>query len=368
MKRLIISNTHYQTIIAVQLTTTLFKDDEVVLLISDHSNGAEDVARRLKEQHLFADVRYFISRELLYEKKVKGNIWDCVSFVGFRKNRYKYYLEKIDNLYFDELLVFNFEADIYGLFSILYMYNKNIRISRFEEGILSYVNKESTSKKLMLSCYLRNVFGKKSALDAKQNFYCFYPSFYAGDYQAIQIPKINADSICVEVLKKAFNVNDSVIDYKEKYIFFTSVYDFEGGEPIGEYEIVKYIANLVGKDNILIKLHPRDNRGLYQQEGFRVDKNSSIPWEIIQLISNFENKVFLTATSGVLLSSNTMSSQPVRSLYLYNMCNLDNNYAKQTTQELRNILEDKSIGSEFGFVKIVEKRDELEWIIERNTY
>lgn len=78
------------------------------------------------------------------------------------------------------------------------------------------------------------------------------------------------------------------------------------------------VANLVGKDNLLIKIHPRDLRTIYSDNGFNVDKNSLIPWEAIQLSSDFSDKVFLTINSGSVLSGSTMSEKPVKTFICIN--------------------------------------------------
>ncbi len=117
----------------------------------------------------------------------------------------------------------------------------------------------------------------------------------------------------------------------KKYFFFTSVYDFEGGEPIGEYELVCKIADLVGKENLLVKTHPRDVRTIYEDEGFIVDKNSDIPWEAIQLSKDFSDKVFLTATSGSVLAGSFMSENPPKTFFMHKCCNVSGNYSAQKT-------------------------------------
>ncbi|HGT1350754.1 TPA: hypothetical protein ACMUTV_003105, partial [Enterococcus faecium] len=124
------------------------------------------------------------------------------------------------------------------------------------------------------------------------------------------IPLVTAGSRTALQLSDIFN---PMIDiYKEKkYIFFTSVYDFEGGEPVGEYELVCKIADLVGKDNLIVKTHPRDVRTIYKDNGFIEDKNSSIPWEAIQLSGDFNDKIFMTINSGSVISGSTMSAKPV---------------------------------------------------------
>ena len=70
MKRiLIIANTYYQMIVAIQLQNTLFQNDEVVLLLSDHSKGTDAIVKKLKQQKTFAQVEYLQSLNFLRNYK-----------------------------------------------------------------------------------------------------------------------------------------------------------------------------------------------------------------------------------------------------------------------------------------------------------
>lgn len=99
------------------------------------------------------------------------------------------------------------------------------------------------------------------------------------------------------------------------------------------------VADLVGKDNLLVKTHPRDKRTIYSDNGFKVDKNSNIPWEAIQLSKDFSDKVFLTVNSSSVLAGSFMSEKTVKTFYLYKLCNVENNsLAKQGVETLENLL------------------------------
>lgn len=166
------------------------------------------------------------------------------------------------------------------------------------------------------------------------------------------------NSKTARILGKIFRPDTS--GYTQKYIFFTSVYDFEGGEPIGEYELVLKVANLVGKDNLLIKIHPRDLRTIYSDNGFNVDKNSLIPWEAIQLSSDFSDKVFLTINSGSVLSGSTMSEKPVKTFYMYKLCNIkENRSCQKNAQDIEALLCKSSMKEVFRNVKIAEKIEDI---------
>lgn len=142
--------------------------------------------------------------------------------------------------------------------------------------------------------------------------------------------------------------------------FFTSVYDFEGGNPIGEYELVCKVAKLVGIDNLLVKTHPRDSRTIYKDHGFNVDVNSSIPWEAIQLSGDFSDKVFLTINSGSVLSGSTMSEKPVKTFYMYKLCDIkENKSCQKNAQDIEALLCESSMKEVFRNVRIAEKIEDI---------
>ena len=141
--------------------------------------------------------------------------------------------------------------------------------------------------------------------------------------------------------------------YPQKYIYFAGTLDFEGGKPIGEFELVQKIAKQVGKENLLVKVHPRDTRSVYAEEGLLVDKNSSKPWEIIQMLGDFSNKVFLTATSGSVLAGNFLTTNPVPTFYMYKCCDTDKNIsALKNVNNIELLLHEKSMQKIFCGIKI----------------
>lgn len=354
MRHLLISNTHYQTIVAVQLAQTLFKEDEVVLLISDHSKGAENVVKQLKILKCFTEVDFVENRNLIYNFSRRDMFQDFLDFTFKKKNRYSYYFKNIKNLYFDDIIIYNFENDIFGLYIQLSSYNKNIKVSLFEEGLFSYENSIRINRLNRYTNNWRKLFSKKTIDTAFENFYCYFPKLYKQNLTPVGIPLICQSSPSVEILKRAFGVQLQNLKYNEKYIIFTSVYDFEGS-PIGEYDLICRIADLVGKENILVKEHPRDTRGLYKKSGFKVDSNSHIPWEIIQLSMNFSDKVFITATSGSVLAGSLMTENKPNIFYMFNCCHISDNIAAvHTVSEISRILNDVNVKELFSNVHIAK--------------
>ena len=356
MKRiLIIANTYYQLIMALQLKKTIFWNDEVVLFLSDRSNNAKNVYDHLKNGQYFDQVKYIETKFLVNKKSIIEKASNFFENVYVSNNRYKYFFEGIDNLYFDEMVSFNIDIMIYNFFAILYDINHNIKLSGFEEGILSYNAQKLVFPGAKQICKIRKVFGLNPVDNAYLNFYCFFPQLYDGIFHAVKVPLITENPEIIEILRDIFEIHDSDLYYPQKYIYFASVYDFEGGRPIGEIDIVRKIAKTVGNENLIVKVHPRDSRTAYTNEGIQVDKNSSKPWEAIQLLGDFSNKVFLTATSGSVLAGSFLSVYPIKTFYMYKLCDVsDNNSALVSTKNIELLVNDVSMKGVFEKVNIAE--------------
>lgn len=359
---LIIANTYYQLIISIQMRLTIFKDYEVVFLLSDQSINSDVIARRLAELNVFEQVCYIELKGLVNNRKKIDKIADFVDISFKKNNRYTYYLKELERLHFDEIICFNYHIDIIGLYSFLSKENPEIRVSLMEEGILSYPYvthfEETIGRKIIEQT--RKLQGKRTIENAGYRLYCFYPELYNGVFEAVPVPKISKDSECAKVLRSVFRISDDMLNYPQKYIFFSSVYDFSCGKPIGEFELVKQIGDLVGRENLIIKCHPRDTREIFESEGFEVDTNSSIPWEAIQLSGDFSDKIFVTATSGSVLAGSFMSENSPKTFYLYPLCDISGNSGAQgTARNIYKLLHNESMKMVLNKVQIAEKIEEI---------
>ena len=255
MKRLVLSNTYYQLLFAIQLRLTIFKNDEVSILISDHSNNAEIVAGHLKKLHLFSEVCYIQTQGSKDSRNRIDKISDFISIAFGNKNKYSSYISKLENTEFDEFLTFNYDIRAYGVYSDLAQFNKDIKVSRFEESLLTYSTEIMFTNRRRIIGFFRKLQGKPAIESTLKYFYCFYPELYKGPLEAIGVPTISNNSKIADIIDDIFDIDKTKLKYDARYIFFTSVYDFEGGEPIGEFELACKIRDLVGNDNLLIKLH-----------------------------------------------------------------------------------------------------------------
>lgn len=351
---LFVCNTYFQLIVAVQLKLTLFSNDSVTLILSNHSNNSGKVFKSISDMNFFEHCFYIEVKQKSRKKTLFQKVNSLISYTFGDDSMWETMGINIQ----DEIIYYGQGDEIYSLFSYLYRKNNMLKVSRMEEGILSYSGGLSCGKRTRISKSIRHFMRKKSIDELYHSFYCFYPEFYKGNMNPVKIPTI--DNRLGEVLTQLFNVKISLDEYKEKYIFFSSVYDFEGGEPIGELDLIKQIAKLVGKENLLVKIHPRDNKKRFIEEGLKVDANSSVPWEVIQLGRDFSKHVFMTANSTSVLSVSLLQEKTPKVIYLYKLCRLFGNAALQNSvQEIESLVQMDFVKKSNVTIAIAENIDTI---------
>lgn len=359
---LCVCNTYYQLLMVIQLKLTILKNKKVTLYISDHSRNSKSIVDNLKKINIFYKVEYIKTWELDHKNR---NIFQHLYSVWeiFRGN-IDYINSKIGKEVYDEIFFYNYDIAICSIFGVLIKKNKNLKCYRFEEGLLGYglsiCNKDmELSGRLKILYLLKKIFGQPILKEKIEYYYCLYPNLYKGSLKPKCISFFDLkNKNFVLLLKKIFKI--PTLDYKEKYIFFTSVCDFEGGKPIEELKIIRKISSIVGKENLLIKMHPRDRRDIFKKEGFHIDKRNDIPWEVICLSYNFKDHIFLTTVSGCVLFSSLMKENSPKILFLYKLCYLEENYtAKNALKYLNDYLNNDLSRKNFYNVSIISNLEEI---------
>ena len=308
MKRLIICTTYSQLILAVQLKLTLFKEDLVDLWLSDTSKGAEFVYKNLKDIHLFQKVSYVKYQDFLYNQGVVKNLVDIVRFNFGLIREYPLY---------DEIIFYNLTLKIYEIADYYHKIDYNTKWSRFEEGIFSYNTDIAKSNRVAITRMLRKFTNRPDVFILISRFYCVFPSLKDThkEWEFVAIPDFSVTiSSLRDYLNHIFNYYPEKLN---RYIYFASSSDIDK-TPYGETNFVLKLADYVGKDNLLVKMHPRDNRSVYADYGIKVMENSYIPWEVIQMNIESSECTFLTVNSGSFISITAMLNKPVCGYFLYN--------------------------------------------------
>ncbi|MEI3228023.1 MAG: hypothetical protein V8S39_13340 [Lachnospiraceae bacterium] len=359
MKNIIcMCNTYFQLITAIQLKLTIFDKDNVSLIISDYSNDSYNICRNVRNVGLFENCYHIEIKDKNSKKKtVKEKISQCLNMINGKDKLWEGYLTGK----FDEIIYYSQLDEIYTLYAKLSKINPDIKVSRYEEGIFSYEGGVWSCFKVKVVDFIRHLFGKPVLKNEYLNFYCFYPELYIGKFNCIKIPTIHKNDKIQKILRQIFVLSEDINRaYNYKYIYFSSVYDFEGGQSIHELELVRKISNLVGNNNLLVKVHPRDDIQRFKKAGLNVDANSNIPWEVIQLSGDFSEKVFLTVNSSSALSGSLLADNSLKIYYMYLLCDTaENKNAEKSVNVISRLISSDFVKKRGLEIKVVQDIQEI---------
>lgn len=370
-KIICVCNTYYQLLVLLQMKMTVFRKDSVTLLLSDHSTDASVISDRLSKSNIFDKVIFIKTKDSL--DFVHGSIRNVFISARTAFGKFSFYRHLLNAPLYDKFLFFSFNVSSNLLFNILSARNPDIECARFEEGLLSYnlsipsCNMENKGK-MRLIHYLRKIFFGFDLKSSVKKFYCMFPEFYCPRIPTSQIP-YSEETILKgrDILSNIFQIDRVSLSYPQKYIFFSCTGDFEGDEPLGEYALVETIAGIVGKENLLIKKHPRDTRNLYEKNGFHVDNASSVPWEVIELNYDFSHHIFLSAVSSTGLLNCMIQEKTPPILFLYPLCKNrgKNQIMENSIHSLEILLKQDEKTNYFNKVKIIKNWDSFSDFIKK---
>ena len=316
---LFISNTYMQLITAIQLKLSIFKDAQADLILSDHSVNAHSICERLQSCGIFSRIHNINSKKIIYEQGKLADLKDVVSVTFHLGDKFKSLLWQ-DTAY-HAIFYYNLEPLLACAYDESVKNGVKPQCICYEEGILSYesiVYGYNAGPRMKAIHYLRGLLHKENVSDLTKDFYIYYPELFPSDRGAChKIPRLSReDHIFIKTVNAIFDYHPEEERYPQKYLFFASSADIDGN-PVGETELVMQISDMVGKENFLVKMHPRDGRHVYEEQGITVSRNSAVPWEVIQLNHHFEDHVFLSVSSGSVLNASAMLGDRIPTYYLY---------------------------------------------------
>ena len=177
-------------------------------------------------------------------------------------------------------------------------------------------------------------------------------------FEILPIKKVQKDDKeYINMLNVIFGYNSMNDIYDKKIVFFEESY-YADGNDIGDVEIVNYIASVVGKENIFIKIHPRNPINRFAELGYKTNRNTVIPWEITAMNEDFSDKTLITIASGSSITSYFMSSNEAgKSILLYDMEGIDKSKLTPTIDVF------DAICKKVGYFIYPKTKDELKQIL-----
>lgn len=179
-------------------------------------------------------------------------------------------------------------------------------LASYGHDVFAYAEKDDINhERYKTQSILHHVSGQYLYLPELYSVKCSYPIFPFPDFN---------DSV-KRYLLELYGEPEEI---QEPYIVFTSCFP-ENKYTTNELDLIQQFSKIVGKENIVIKQHPRAVHNPYSVRGYHVLPNSNIPWEVYLLSGAMENKIFVSSCSYAVFSSYSIFKKNVPVFLLYKM-------------------------------------------------
>lgn len=302
----------YQLMNAIQIKITLLKDKPADLLLSDHTNF-DLLIPALRESGIFGEVKR------LYSKKKADEYWTYTK--EERKNISRQPQEYVDMDVFDKEY-----TEFYISFETAYaklMYYAMVqtgmhpKVHLFEDGMATYVC--DVNKRCMGDGMDHEFYKTDKFIDNIERLLLYDPVLFTGEKMPFPIEKIPAVDYRNKDIKDIFHgIFGEAKLPKEKFIFLEEAF-FDDKIPSNDLELVLRIADIVGKDQMIVKLHPRNKVNRFKEYGFKTMEHTQVPWEITLMDEDITDKILFTVSSNASITSKLIFEKNMNVIMLYRM-------------------------------------------------
>lgn len=276
-------------------------DDSADIILSERMNGANDIAFRMKETNLFNDVAVL---KVKYSDNLRINsVLKLKNFNSFAKKYRK-------NRKYDILYTASMDYFINTLFDYLKRKNPHLILNYYEDGTASYTRRLSAyyelfKKPVGIKNLSHNNAFRKNTIYGSINDYCVFNSklieWFPEGSKVAELDKIDVkDERFKKIINHIFNYENLEDRYEEKYIFFEESFYADTGYT-EDIDLIEILAGIVGKENLLIKIHPRNPKNRFKESGYKTNKDTSVPWEVIAMnIDLSDKKIIAVASTSII--------------------------------------------------------------------
>ena len=343
-KCLFLVNTPYQLMIAINLRKAEYANYDADVVITDNISDHKDLLDSVRCVGIFENVIAYNIKELYPDKN------------GVALARRLFGDKNIFDKAYDYYLFANLDHGASGIYRMLCKRNRHIKAIMFEDGYASYSGWYSdfltmygsipydgnVYKRLILKTWFHrlvdNVFCHvEKMLVFNPSIMTYKPSFRVESMKPIDVK----NSELVETYNRIFKYDPSVDSYKEPIIFFEESY-YADGYNVNDVEIVEKIASIVGKEKLFVKTHPRNPDNRLKKLGYKTNKNTSIPWEVICMNIDLSEKTLITIASVAAIVPATMLGKKYNGILLMKMIPDDSCLKKNITNLYEKVCEEHS--------------------------
>ncbi|MCD7956291.1 MAG: hypothetical protein LUG93_11205 [Lachnospiraceae bacterium] len=324
MSKIFICDNVYTTFVAIVMKVQMFSEDEVDIILNNRTPDSDSRAERLRKKNLFRNVYYFNTYDCYNDSRKVGPYCrktKCM-FMGCRKYTNQLVLDYTD------IYTLHAECLTSAIVREINLLGKNVDIHFIEEGYGSYTKAFKDMEfdnlnrwRLLCESVAQKLLDVKLARSMVKDIYVFEPDLMMWNPQfpvkKIENPDFGRFPNLKDLINDVFCYNLAAKEYEgKKIIYFEDSFYQQSGDN-SEPEIVDKLAVLVGKNNLLIKLHPRTRHNRFEGK-YDTASVQGILWEVIAMNMPNDKKVTLvTIASGSIIGASLIFSKKMKSVMLY---------------------------------------------------
>lgn len=323
-RQLFVCNSVYQIFVVLWIKYVYYQEERSDLVISDHMNGARTLVDSIKKVGAFDQV-YYVESNAFAKHKIALHRKQRIIMSMFPNRALKSFV-KLDEKY-SELYVANVDYFSQLLFDALAHRDSKLKFIIYEDGLFTYsrlyeedykstyIPVKSLIKKMIHSV----VYRKKTIYGNVTKLMVFNPENMAWipEFHVEQLKKIDSyDDTFRKICNQVFSYDKSTDVYDRKYIFLEESFFAEGAQ-IDDLEVIEKLAERVGRDEIMVKIHPRNPHNRFSELGYKTNQDTSIPWELILMNVDMSDKVLITISSSSILNPILVLGQGVKAYSIY---------------------------------------------------
>ena len=331
--------TPFQCMAALAIKEQFYANDKSDIIISDSVYRRDIlkeniIANKLFNQVYYGDIRTFFPKNKNKAKHEFMRFWSAIVPSYIAKHI------PFENLYYDTFITTEINYYTESIYSLLRRHNHNISVELMDEGYSSYTyyfreNYKPTTRNNKIKRLLFRIPGmftcRKYISDQAQKIFYFAPELLCWKDIPYDIVKIDIKKISnyKTLVNQMFGygqlaAHDLSREYNKKFIFFEESFFWSQGNQ-RDIEIINTIAGIIVKENLIIKLHPRNQINRFEAMGYKTNKTEGIPWELLVMnMDETEEKVFITFSSGAVLNYKFLvGNNNCRSVLLYECKDVD---------------------------------------------
>ena len=159
-------------------------------------------------------------------------------------------------------------------------------------------------------------YGARRFVNNLGELWTYVPELYSGGVSSLEQKQLPFSMVNNEELRSILrNIYGKVSPFKQKIIYFEGA--FMGDSILtNEMNLFLHIADKVGKENLIVKRHPRNLVDRFTPLGYAVMDNATVPWEIMLMDMDVTDKLLISIASFTCISPMEMYGMETSSILL----------------------------------------------------